>query len=173
MKKSKLYTISIKDWPRKVKGVLLKESGEWAIFKQIFSDYIIDGYILINKQFIVSYEHGKDEIFEENVLKASDKWNFNYNIDIPLLSIHSIIKYLHQNNIVFKFQHKEEKVAYIGKVNKILEKSFYLTFLDVKGFWWLKPLIYHKKYIRTIEFDVDYINSLLMYNEKYNPKYEF
>lgn len=100
--KGVFYSFKIKDRKRLESGILLVEGEDWVLLSSIFSDYIVDGYILINKKYITSIHRTEKEIFTEKVLKASNKTDIVPYIDIPHLSTDSLFKWLEDKHIVFR-----------------------------------------------------------------------
>ena len=66
---------------------------------------------------------------------------------------------------MFLFSLKNSNVGFAGKISKILPKSFYFKELDTNGDWLDETTLYKKDTIRKINFDSDYLNSLLKYNK--------
>ncbi len=166
--KGVFYSFKIKDRKRLESGILLVEGEDWVLISSIFSDYIVDGYMLINKKYITSIHRTEKEMFTEKVLKASDKTDIVPYIDIPHLSIDSLFKWLEDKHIVFQIDNRDENQCWIGKILDSTKKSIFLTPLTPKGEW-DKSLYYafRKANIRIISFNSDYINSLMAYNKKH------
>ena len=158
----KLYSFYIKDRKNKIQGILLSEGDEWILIKNNF-DYILDGYLIINKQYLLECHIGEDEIFTEAVLLANNKLANIKRLDIPLTT-KSLINYLYKEQIIFQIFLKDDSASYIGKISKVLNKSIYIEPLDTNGLWMNERFLFRTMYIRVIQFDIDYINSLLNYN---------
>jgi hypothetical protein len=71
--KGVFYSFKIKDRKRLESGILLVEGEDWGTDQQYFFDYIVDGYMLINKKYITSIHRTEKRMFTEKVLKASEK----------------------------------------------------------------------------------------------------
>ena len=78
------YSIKIKKRKEKEYGVLIQEGKDWMLIKALFSDFILDGYKIINKKYIVSLEQTEDDLFVERVLKSNGKID-NIQLDKCLL----------------------------------------------------------------------------------------
>lgn len=63
---------------------------------------------------------------------------------------------------------RDESISYVGYIVKICNKSFFLKPMDPKGVWEDYKYLFRILSIRVIDFDSDYINSLLIYQEKIN-----
>lgn len=173
METFKLYTISIKGFKDNIKGIVLKDSEEWVMLKGLFTDYMLDGIYFINKKYILLANRGKNEIFTEEVLKASGKWNFIYDENIPL-STDLLFPWLKDTQQVFQFFQRDDLACYIGKIQRLLQKTFYLKYINPEGIW-EEEMLFHISPIKCIEIDTDYVSSLLAYNgknKKNNDYYE-
>lgn len=157
------YSIKIKKRKEKEYGVLIQEGKDWLLIKALFSDFILDGYKIINKKYIVSLEQTEDDLFVERVLKSNGKID-NIQLDIPLETL-SLFQYLAANKYVIQLSLNKENISYIGLVADILPKSIYLNPLGKKGEWLNYDLLFRVDFIRIIEFNTDYINSLVTYSK--------
>lgn len=123
---------------------------------------MIDGYILICKNYIHSIVRTDQEIFLENVLRANNRFNLQY-IDIPLAT-HKLLNWLQGTNTVFQIEPKDESICYIGYIQSILDKFIRLKPLSYVGTWIDGYDLYRITSLMLLKFDTDYINSLLTYN---------
>lgn len=162
--KGKLYSFKIKDRKKEEKGIVIANGEDWILLKHLFTDYIIDGYILLNKSYIKAINRDEDIIFIESVLKANNKINISKNLTLPL-SIKLLFEWLSDNQIVFQIDNKDESMCWIGKIEDSTDKSIFLTNFTPKGTWKTSYYTFRKNNIRIISFDTDYINSLLNYNK--------
>lgn len=139
-------------------GVLINLSDDWCYLKYIPVDYIVDGFVLINRRYIANIEMTDDDIFTENILKLKGiiseknvKLDINNNVNL-LLDLRSKIE-------IIKIELKDHHKAYIGKINIIREHSVKIHLFSPNATWLeLETFLY--KEIRAIYFDDDYINSL-------------
>lgn len=166
--KGLFYSIKIKGREEKEFGILIDESEQWIYISSLYSDYIMDGYKIINKKYIISIERSERDIFTEKVLKANNRMSPD-SLKIPL-ETNKLFSYLEKNQIVFDISTNREDSIYVGKVQKILPKSFYLKPLGTKGEWMNELYLFRMTTIRIISFDTDYVKSLLVFNESYYPK---
>jgi hypothetical protein len=169
MRSNKLYTISLNGWKEKKQGFFLKENKDWLLIKSLFTDYIMDGNTIIHKKYIASVERGDKERFIEAILIANDKFNNDDNMNI-LSDTYDLLELLDKNKIVFQLSLKDETICYVGRMEKIKNKTFLMEVITPKGIWSKKQIIIRKDLIRTIDMNNDYINSLLVYNYKLTAK---
>jgi hypothetical protein len=162
--KNTLYSFKIKGFSNKLRGLFLQEGKDWVLVKTLFTDYMLDGYQLLNKKYILSINQSEDDIFTEKVLVANGKNNIEY-ISFPL-SMFSLFEYLLKQNIVFSIQTNKEDRVNIGSIDKLSDKSIFITPINPKGIWEKsRYYTFRKEFIRIIEFDTDYINSLENYSK--------
>ena len=169
MERLKFYSILLKGREEKIQGILEQEGKEWMLLRCVFSDYIMDGWRVINKRYIYSIVREESEVFTEKVLKASKKWRSTKKRQLPL-STDLLFDYLKNTCSIFAFSLNDEFITFVGKIQKLLPKSFYITPISPRGKWLNECNIFKKERVRVIDIDTDYINSLIAYNNKYEKK---
>ncbi|MCD7972580.1 MAG: hypothetical protein LUG18_07910 [Candidatus Azobacteroides sp.] len=50
--KGQFYSFKIRGRKEKEKGILIEEGKEWILIKSLFTDYVIDGFKIINKKYV-------------------------------------------------------------------------------------------------------------------------
>lgn len=165
LENDKLFSFKIKDRKCEELGVLIAEGEDWIFIRSLFTDYMIDGYVLLNKNYIARITRDDKTIFTEKVLIASDKLTTSLSIlEIPLSS-DLLFEYLERKQTVFQIDNKDEEKCWIGKILDSTSKSIFLTPLAPEGEWNKGYYTFRRNNIRIISLDTDYINSLLKYNE--------
>ncbi|WP_101690185.1 hypothetical protein [Dysgonomonas massiliensis] len=164
LEKNKFYSFKIKDRKQEEFGFLIEEDEEWYLIRHLFTDYMIDGYMLINKSYVSKVNRDDKAIFTENVLIANKKTSYSLDMNIPLTT-EMLFKYIFEKQIVIQIDNKDENKCWIGKILDSTNKSIFLTPISPVGEWDTAYYTFRKKNIRLISFDSDYINSLLKYNE--------
>lgn len=167
IEEDKLYSVKIKYRKEEEQAIVITIGKDWILAKSVF-DYMIDGYILICKNYIQSITRGEKEVFWESVLKVNNKWSLQY-IDVPL-STQELLNWLQETNTVFQIEPKDESVCYIGYILTILNKSIRFKPLSHKGIWLDGYDLYRITSLMLLKFDSDYINSLSTYNRKLGQK---
>ena len=71
--KNNLYSFKIKGFVNKSRGIFLQVGEDWLLIKSLFADYILDGYQLLNKKYILSINQSEGDIFTQKVLTANGK----------------------------------------------------------------------------------------------------
>ncbi|MFT3995487.1 MAG: hypothetical protein QM660_14335 [Dysgonomonas sp.] len=158
------YTIHLKGRKSILQGILIYIGTEWVLLKYVPVDYVLDGYLLIRTKYIKKIERGEEEIFNESVIHlklTNEKTNEEY---FNLNASSDILYYLMQNQIIIQFDFHDDSVSYIGKIKRIYTKTIRIESISPKGEWEEKNS-YQLERIRTIQFDNDYINSLIAYNK--------
>ena len=165
LKKYLLYKFHIKNWEEPIYGVIENSNDEWILIKRIINDYLHDGYTLIRRKYIKNISRDENTVFKEKVLDA--KGEIGGTIDMSIDTIYTPLQWLMEQKKTFMISSKDENIGYVGYIVKLLKISFYLKSLDSNGVWREKSFLYEIHKIRTIDFEIDYINSLLAYNLKY------
>ena len=166
MKKKELYLFVIKSWNDPIYGIIENISEEWVLVKRIISDYLFDGYTLIRRKYIKDVIRNSDVIFKEDVLIAKGYIDGEKVQSISIDNAFSPLEWFKESQTTFMLSPKDESICFLGQIEKILSNSFYLKALNSKGQWDKKPYIYRLNNIRTIDYETDYINSLLAYNRQ-------
>lgn len=165
MEIGKLYSIKIKDRKQRTIGVFIEEGKEWVLLIDLYADYLLDGYILVNKEYIENIERSEKDVFTEEVLIANDKINIPEYQKLPLIT-ENLLKWFYDNQTVIQVENRDGTMSWIGKILGGTEKSIYLDNLDPKGIWTSTHFTFRKNAIRLISFDTDYIKSLVNYNKR-------
>jgi hypothetical protein len=164
LNKNNLYSILLKGRKEPICGILLYEGLEWLFLRYIPVDYVLDGYILIRKRHIKNIVRGEEERFSESVIHLkSTKEEFD-KTDLTLDEITDVLYYMMQHEVVIQFDFYDDSVCYIGRVVRMNAKTVRIQNIDTKGEW-IEETSYVVDRIRTIQFDNDYINSLVAYNK--------
>lgn len=162
MNKGNFFSFKIRDRKHKEQGIFIADGEDWIFIRHLFTDYMIDGYMLLNKKYIQSVNRDEDDIFIENVLKVNNKLWISQDMDIPL-STNLLLDWFYENSSVFQIDSKNGRMCWVGKILDSTEKSIFLTHLTPKGIWKSSYYTFRKNSIRTISFDTDYINSITTY----------
>ncbi|MDR0825280.1 MAG: hypothetical protein LBN74_09315 [Prevotella sp.] len=162
--KNNFCTILLKGRKDTLQGILIYAGIEWVLLKYVPVDYVLDGYLIIRNRYIKKIERGEDEIFNETVIHL--KWTVEkFEGEFPNLNGYlDILYYLMQKQTVIQFDFHDDSISYIGKIKKIHTKTMRIESMNPKGEWDGESS-YLLERVRTIQFDNDYINSLIAYNK--------
>ncbi|PCJ63621.1 MAG: hypothetical protein COA58_15910 [Bacteroidetes bacterium] len=142
------------------RGYIIDYNDDWTLLKYNTVDYIIDGYIILRNKFILSYRLDEEERFYKKVLKLKGESVLPAD-KIPIDTIQSILNHLTAKFGTFQFDSKSNLYSYIGKVKSIKKNNLTIDSLSPKGVW-AETQDYKLGNIRTIQYDTDYLNSLLL-----------
>lgn len=142
-------------------GVFLNFDSKWSLLKFIPVDYVLDGFVLINNNYISAINVSEDDSFTNEVvkLKTNDFGTYSsLNLKSDLMLFNDI-----RNEInLIKIELKDHYKSYVGKITEVKEKNMKVYLLDARCNW-LKEEIFLYKEIRAIYFKDDYLDSLQLY----------
>lgn len=148
------------------RGYIIDYNDDWTLLKYNTVDYVRDGYIILRNKHINSYKRDKVEKFHQKALDLKGE-SVKLTDKIPINDIKTILNYLTEKFGVFQFDLRSDAYCYIGKVKSIEKNNLKIDYLDSEGNW-SETREYKLGNIRTIEFDTDYINSLLLVSNSIN-----
>lgn len=164
LEKDKLHSFKIKDRKLEESGLLIDEGEDWYLIRYLLTDYMVDGYMLLNKKYVDKISRDENVIFTEKVLIANQKTSYKLKTTIPLAT-DTLFEYLYNKQIVFQIDNKDVNACWIGKILTLTDKSIFLTPISPIAEWETAYYTFRKNNIRLITFDSDYINSLVKYNK--------
>lgn len=161
--KGKFVSFKYRDRKDIISGYLIDFNDDWTLIKYNPVDYVIDGYLILKSDKILKYKREDYEKFREKVLKAKNLVLSDKDI-FPITDLSETLKLISDRFGAFKIEKKDGTVCFIGRFIKMTKENIIIQEIDTKAKWVEKDK--HKfKSIRTIEFDSDYINSLIIYNK--------
>jgi hypothetical protein len=165
MKDLKGKFVSFKYRERKdiISGFLIDFNDNWTLIKWNPVDYVIDGYRILKTNKILKYKREDFEEFREKVL-ITKGLKPTVNERFPLTDINETLQLISDKFGAFQIEEKDETACYIGKLIKANKKEIVIQEIDPKANW-VESEKYRLDSIRIIEFDTDYINSLILYNK--------
>jgi len=167
----KAESFKIKDWEEVQTGIVLAENENWVLVKHIPVDYLIDGYNLFNKKYILKRHSGKDEKQIERVTKLKGTV-IEKPADFDFADTVGLLKWCEEKFGLFAFQTEDEYAAFFGKLNRV-EKNILIidsVFADGK----VEPNYDYEfdlDEVRAIAFGSDYFESMRLLwvdEKKYN-----
>jgi hypothetical protein len=161
--KGKFISFRYRDRKDIISGFLIDFNENLTLIKQNPADYLIDGYMLLKTNKILKYKRDDDEEFKEKVLFA--KGLIPTNLDfIQLTDLRETLRLISDRFGAIFIQNKDDSVGFVGKLIRTTKEFVEIQEIDPKAMW-IGNEKFKLKSIRTIEFDTDYINSLLLYNK--------
>lgn len=160
----KLLEIKIRHFKGLITGILLKQGTHWCLVKQNVVDYVLDGFICINRHFI-TYENEihKDTILYKILsLKNKTIKDLYIDNDTILNDYASLFCILKTNQILVAICLHNEDVVHVGKIKEVGSVSFLLssydTNLNESG---TMKIPFNK--VRYIQIHTDYLDSLNLF----------
>lgn len=166
MRKGKLYSIKLYHSKTEYIGIVQSIGKEWVLLYNVFTDFRMDGYLLLKREYIESVTRDDAVKFKEEVLSAKGVTFMLPALHIPLNDTKLLIRWIKENEVTMMLFKQDDNACDVGEVSKILPNSFYLKAIDSEGYWLVREDLYRMKTVRVIEFETDYIKSLLAYNLK-------
>ncbi len=143
------------------KGILLSLGSKWALLKYIPVDYVTDGYVLINTNYISTFDISEKDIFTEKIIKLKQiSVELPYKLDLE--SPNQILDVLKENAVLIGIELKNHEKMYVGFIKIVREKSMKVHLIS-KTCEWLKEETFLYNELRAIYFESDYLNSLHLY----------
>jgi len=161
--KGKFVSFKYRDRKSIISGYLIDFNNDWTLIKYNPIDYVIDGYLILKTDKILKYKRDDDEKFREKVLKAKNLIPTDKDI-FPITDLSETLKLISDRFGAFKIEKKDDTVCFIGRLVKITKENLIIQEIDARA-QWVETEKYKLKSIRTIEFDSDYVNSLILYSK--------
>ena len=134
-------------------GYVIDFSENWLLMKLITDDYVANGYIILNTKFIKDNKRDEQQRFTQKIL---DLHPSVFAIERTTLSAVGL----------FLFDMRTHKSCWLGKVKSITGNDLKIDYLNPRAIWSTTMPPFKLGNIRTIQFNNDYINSLLLVAQK-------
>lgn len=153
--------IHILGWQSTISGVIIQENIDWIILQFNPVDYVLDGFVVINKSHIEKIVIGDEEKFKLDVIKCCDKFEFP-NLSLDSYDIKTVIgKICSIYRLIGIYKELDDEI-HVGLFSKNLNDGICLFPVNPRGELDSKETIQFES-IRVIEFNNDYLNSLNNY----------
>ncbi|MGI4872539.1 MAG: hypothetical protein ACRYFX_15350 [Janthinobacterium lividum] len=172
MKAYRVEYVQLAGWKAGKVGLWLAENEEWVLLREIPVDYVVDGYVLLAKEHILSRKPKRGRKQVEQVLQLK-----GIKAELPpkftFLETVEMLRWVEQQYGLVEFTDQED-CAFFGWVNEADAVHFWIDSLTPKGTVDLcttkdKPYVLSE--IQTISFGADYFNSLkLIWQHKQRRK---
>ncbi len=143
------------------KGILLGLGSKWALLKYIPVDYVTDGYVLINTNYISTFDISEKDIFTEKIIKLK-QINLDLGYEFDLEVTNKVFDVLKENRVLIGIELKNHEKIYVGVIKISREKSMRVHLIS-KACEWLKEETFLYNELRAIYFEDDYLYSLNLY----------
>ena len=163
----KLVEIKIRRYKTLIKGILLGSGAQWSFIRLNVVDYVLDGFLFTNKQYVECETEIEESTMLHRVLSLKNKAEDIPNLDSPsvLDGNGSLYSFLKRKEILVAVGLHRENILYVGKIKDVGPKSFVLdsygTELEKSG---LMNIDFTK--VRYIQIHSDYLDSLSLLLEQ-------
>ncbi|MDQ3101358.1 MAG: hypothetical protein M3R08_08220 [Bacteroidota bacterium] len=156
----KVESFIVQGWEEAEMGLVLDENEDWVLVKHIPADYVIDGYKLYKKKFIVKRTVSEAEKKVARVLQLK-KVETSIPPGFRFRATAAMLKWIEEHYEIFEFQDEEGSELYYGRINKIQDGMLVLNMIDADGHVETDEDIDHViELISVIGFGSDYLYSL-------------
>lgn len=165
----KVVSLQFADWKQPISGVVLYYNDQFTLMRNL-DGFRLDGYIIISHRKGMTYNCGEWEKMANKILKLKGYTSDDIKIpEVELTDLESILIQLSKRCGAFGLHRKWENELYVGKFLSSDAKNIYYDFLIPNGRWDGETVV-KKGEIRTVEFDTEYVNSLLLYSNSKKRK---
>ena len=128
----KVEKFKIAGWKYPEIGLLIDENEEWVLVKHIPVDYVIDGYKLLRKEYILKRTSTKKEKSVELVLslkgiKEDKPEGFKFKDVVQTL------QWSQEKYGLFEFQDETESELFYGRINEVSEGLLIIDMIKSNG----------------------------------------
>ncbi|PBQ31917.1 hypothetical protein CNR22_09085 [Sphingobacteriaceae bacterium] len=155
----KHISFDIKSRKTNVHGLIINSSDAWTLAFNNVVDYICDGFLLIHNPSIKKHYYDKENKWTEKIILIKTKQSKTPKIILDDST--SVFSSLQSLKKVISISNKKGDITWIGKIIDVLDDSIIIRTLTTKAKWAEKKSVLFKE-MSIIEFDTDYINSLLL-----------
>lgn len=162
-----LIKVQLINRPEKsINGILLAYNENWILLKHNVVDYLIDGYSMINRKKIDYISKDAEIRFVEEVLKAKGI-NFHDSCIELGSNIFQTLEYISIKYGAFCLEFEDDQTCCVGRyIGHDDQDYFAFEELAPCGDWIEELDEFNVGKIYRIDFDTDYIESLLMFANK-------
>jgi hypothetical protein len=155
----KHFSYDFKSFKEIINGIVLNQSEDWTLLIDNCVDYDCDGFSLIYNPAVDRYKRNKHNRWKEKIILLKTK-----HIKSPKIKVTDTItlfKSLKRLNKVISISNKKDDIIWVGKIIELLDDRVIIKTLTSRAKWVGKQTVMFKD-LTLIQFDTDYINSLLL-----------
>jgi hypothetical protein len=147
-------------WKETFTGLVLAENDEWVMIAHIPSEYFVDGYRLVRKEYIVQRIRKSAEQRAERVLRLR-KVDYAAPKGFAWGDTEELLRWVESRYDLFQFQDREEDDVMVGRVDVVDDGFLQIIFVDIDG---QEDETYDMEFplseILIIEFGTNYMDSV-------------
>lgn len=155
----KLVNIKIRRYPNLIKGIVIKCGQQWMLLNENVVDYVLDGYLFVNNDYIQQvFEYPHDSL-DYKVLALKD----SFQLSLPNIDNYcNLIGYFRDNHLLIAIGCSSQKKILIGYIRAVYEN--YITLIPIGVDLEELPVIkIDYKKIRYVSIMSDYLTSISNY----------
>lgn len=154
-----LVNLKIRRYPNLIKGIVIKRGLQWMLLKENVVDYVLDGYLFINHDYIQQVFEYPHDILDYKVLALKN----NFQLSLPNLNNYSdFLNHLRDRHLLIAIGRNRQQTILVGYVRAVNEKSIILAPIGVE-LQELPAIRIDYKKIRYISIMSDYLISISNY----------
>lgn len=151
----KVADIKIRRYPQPIRGIITEEGIQWIALAENVVDYVLDGYMFINKQYIQTVkERPHDSLHSKILLHKYRKTDFS-----GLDSYSSMLNALQEKGLLIAVGRNNQQSFLVGHIESVGMTSFELAPIDTNLTKLPKTKIAYST-IRYLSIMSDYLNSI-------------
>jgi hypothetical protein len=158
-----LVSLKVKRRKDPIKGFVLDFNENWVLLERNVVDYVIDGFVIVRADIVVSARRGEGEKFSEAVIRAKGR-RVGLRDKVPLGEVQEILSCLTSNFGIFSIDNRSGTACNLGRLIKVEGVRLTVETLSPKGKWDDK-MSFDQSKIKVIEFDTDYVRSLNAFSQ--------
>lgn len=154
--------LKIKGWKKKVVGIIISENNQWVLVKHVEVDYLVDGFKIYNKNFIIKRIPVSENDSLHIVLNLK-KVALDFPKSFKFCSTIELLKWSEKKYGLFEFQDDVENELFYGKLNSFNKDEFIIDMIKSDGKIEFKyDYSFDLNEIRSLAFESDYFNSIIL-----------
>lgn len=165
--KKKFRNIKIRGFRRLEAGIFLKSGKNWVLLRDNPVDFVIDGYLLVRKKYILREEHPDSAELSDVIMNLKGEYaktsDFSFPIDQDELLFQ---QFLAAKTLIQICLHNQDSTL-VGRVVSGGPESFRMRLLSRKGKW-LNEFNFQYAKLRTINIGSDYLKSFQLLTDEVN-----
>lgn len=154
-----LVNLKIRRYPDMIRGIVLKHGLQWMLLKENVVDYVLDGYLFINRDYIQQACECSHDTLTYQVLALKDVAP----LSLPDMDNYSdLLCYLRDNHWLIAIGRNSQKTILVGYVSAVNNDSVTIAPIGV-DLGELPVVKVDYKKIRYISMMSDYLTSISNY----------
>lgn len=157
----RLRHVKIRGFRDPLKGLLVDSGKQWTLLRHNPGDYVVDGFICVNKRHFLRYETGLDDAMADTIFFLKGESHNDY-VSPDLRSYSSLFEHLAKQDGLIQVTFDRESSCLIGRIERVHEKSFRMRLVSVRGKL-LESHSFRYDTVRIVAFGNDYVKSLNLF----------